>query len=497
MASPNSWKLRALLKKNLLIQRRNIKSTLCEIFLPIILILISYGIRSAFKIKKYYFENEEGSLEEYIKNKSIVYPELIENNEIEKNEYGLNWLGINILPTLKICSPLNTNHKIRPKIASIGLPDKIKNKMINDSELFKNEISFSLNIDSFKNFNNIDELNNYIKDPKYGQENYPEICFGARLEKINEKYEYSLHYFDSSYGDGVADIKNVQNGLFNRFQSGPDFDSWDLYKKSGYVYMMKLINEYILQEETNDINAKINVGIIPMKYTDYREDFFSKTIGTIIPFLIIFAYLCPLSIYVYRMVNEKENKSKEGMKIMGLGEGIYFLSYFIQYTIIAIIDSAINTYILTFLFTKIPFIFIFLVIFLFAMDVFAMIFFFQSFIDRTRVAVIISLLVYFVMYFLSIACMNENASSVLKYILSLFPPVCIELGIILFGKFESNFKQFYVNDYIRTYTNYCILIMNIMQLIDFFLYLFLGYYLQNVLPHEFGIRKPWNFIFTR
>jgi hypothetical protein len=31
---------------------------------------------------------------------------------------------------------------------------------------------------------------------------------------------------------------------------------------------------------------------------------------------------------------------------------------------------------------------------------------------------------------------------------------------------------------------------------DFFFYLFLGYYLQNVLPHDFGIRKPWYFLCT-
>ena len=30
---------------------------------------------------------------------------------------------------------------------------------------------------------------------------------------------------------------------------------------------------------------------------------------------------------------------------------------------------------------------------------------------------------------------------------------------------------------------------------DFFIYLFLGYYLQNVIPHQYGVAKPWYFIF--
>ena len=54
-----------------------------------------------------------------------------------------------------------------------------------------------------------------------------------------------------------------------------------------------------------------------------------------------------------------------------------------------------------------------------------------------------------------------------------------------------------MEDYTKTYTNYSVFIMNLMQLIDFLFYLFLGYYLQNVLPHEFGIKRPFYFICTK
>ena len=212
---------------------------------------------------------------------------------------------------------------------------------------------------------------------------------------------------------------------------------------------------------------------------------------------MVIAYMCPLCLYVYRMVGEKENKSKEGMKIMGLSEGTYFLSYFIQYVIITFIDSVINTFFMSLLFPHIPSIFLFIILFLWALDIFGLIFFFQSFIDKTRVALILSLLIYFVMFFLSMACMDENSKKVLKIVLSIFPPVSLELGIVLIGKFQSHFKDFHYSDYAETYTNYSIFIMNLMQIIDFFLYLFLGYYLQNIIPHEFGIKRPFYFICTK
>ena len=156
---------------------------------------------------------------------------------------------------------------------------------------------------------------------------------------------------------------------------------------------MKLINEYILQQKKE--NSKIDFGMVALPYTNYRVDSFSGVLGYMLPLFIVVAYMCPLCLYVYRMVGEKESKSKEGMKIMGLGEGIYFLSYFIQFVIISLVNSVINAIILNLIFTKIPYFILFVVLFLWTLDVFALIFFFQSIIDKTRVALILSLLIYF------------------------------------------------------------------------------------------------------
>ena len=104
MASSSSWKLRALLKKNLLIMRRNICSTIFEILFPIILLLLCYMIRLAFQLKKYYFSEEETDIPTYVKNTSSIY----DQNYISPDILGEDsTLGLSILPALKICSPDN------------------------------------------------------------------------------------------------------------------------------------------------------------------------------------------------------------------------------------------------------------------------------------------------------------------------------------------------------------------------------------------------------
>ena len=499
------------MKKNLLILRRNIISTIFEILFPIVLILLCYAIRQAFTLKTFLFNEEEKDIGNYIQNKSTIYKGTSSGMSMQyffpPIDPTLLVDGLSIIPALKICSMMNSKYKPRPIIASIGVPEKIKRIINNEVTNFNTQVvganleMLKLNI-YFKDFENVDKLDEYVKDKKYGQEGFPEICFGISFKKESEtKYDYALHYFDSIFDQGVKDVPNVMNGLFDQFSSGPDLTSYKLYQSSGYTYIMKLINEHILNggtdDNSNDYTKKINFGMVAMPYENYRSDPFSSVIGYFIPFFIVIAYMCPLCLYVYRMVGEKENKSKEGMKIMGLGEGTYFLSYFIQYIIISLIDSIVNTYFLSLLFSKIPFYYIFIVLFLWTLDVFALIFFFQSFIDKTRVALILSLLIYFVMFFISMACMDETSKKIIKIILSIFPPVCLELGIVLFGKFESHFRKFHPGDYVKTYTNYSLFIMNLMQLIDFFLFLFLGYYLQNVLPHEFGIKRPWYFLCTK
>ena len=92
-----------------------------------------------------------------------------------------------------------------------------------------------------------------------------------------------------------------------------------------------MFNEYILRKETNNYNAFLNFGISPMKYINYKDDKFGQFIGYIFTFFLIIAYMCPLCLYVYRMIEEKESRAKEGMKIMRLSESIYF--YLIFYNI--------------------------------------------------------------------------------------------------------------------------------------------------------------------
>ena len=499
MSSSYCWKLRALLKKNLILMKRNIISTIFEIFFPIIIVIVIVALKQAFSVDTHYFDETEGDTEKFIKDKSMSsFNYLYAGSDYDMIESS--WNGLSVIPPFMICSPMNAQYQSRPLIASIGIPEGIKQQMIVDSLLAESFINFKLTPDSFKEFKDIEEMEEYIKDPEYLKDNSKQICFGLKFsyDEATKKYNYSLHFFDfeKTGKEGVEDVPTDKEGLLDTFQSGPDLTSFMKYKNGAYSYMVKTVNQYILRKETNNQNAELNYGIAAMKYIDFRTDSFGLFMGYMIGVMLVLAYMTPLSLYIYRIVSEKESKIKEGMKIMGLGEGEYFLSFFIQFVVINLLISLVNSALFKGFLSYIPYHFIFCMMFLWSLNVFSLIYFFQSFIDKTKIALVLSLVIYFMMYCVSLACMFEGGAQWVKIALSLFPQVCLNNGILLIAKFQYHFRYFKNRDFLKTYTSFSVGLMYLMFVIDFLLFLFLGFYLHNVLPHDFGIRKPWYFLCT-
>ena len=351
---------------------------------------------------------------------------------------------------------------------------------------------------SYKHFDSISELNDYITAEDYGQPNKPTICFGIYFkENGDDKYSASLHYFNDVISHGIEDVPNNIKPLHEEMQQGPNMDDIQKYSDDGYIQVLNILANYMLKKKysTSDSYTYINYGFAVQKYDEYRFNEFAAYAGVYFTFFVILSYLCPLILYVLKMVVEKESRAKEVMKIMGMGEGTYFLSYFVEYFIVNIIYAFAVGYVSKLTFRFIPYMYLVLYLWLFGLNIFALAFFCQSFMDTTRLALIVSCLIYCLMLFVSAAVYDDNIKKTYKIIAALLPPVNLLLGAFTIGEFERMFFYFKTKDVDKNYINYSMSTCYIMFTVDFFIYLFLGYYLQNVIPHEYGVAKPWYFLF--
>ncbi len=98
--------------------------------------------------------------------------------------------------------------------------------------------------------------------------------------------------------------------------------------------MQTWIENFILQEESGDPNARIDVDLASFKI-EAREidDLVGMMMGSA-GFFLFMPLIIPFCNLIYFLLSEKELKIKETMKIMGLTDSAYFLSWIIQYTLI-------------------------------------------------------------------------------------------------------------------------------------------------------------------
>ena len=520
------WQFRSLIRKNVLTLKRTIFLTFMEFFFPAILMLICYLVKLVFNSIETKWKDEKG-LDEYLIDKGnfgldySIYDSLMTKIILQSSSFStketheMHELGFGN-SIWKYEDKLKQTHDI-PVPTLAGLPLKYLTMHCYerdtiafigfdvDSELgqiFRKYIGVEENLlgrnYKYKTYDSIDEINDYVVSDDFGKNGNPLICFGIHFddsEKANHKYKASLHYFNDVILNGFEDVPNNIQPYHDNMQSGPSMKDVQKYADHGYIQIMNIISNYLLKKENNE-DSYINFGFALQKYDSYKYNDFANYAGLYITFFLALSYICPLILFVLKMVVEKESRSKEVMKIMGMGEGTYFLSYFVEYFIINIVHCFSVGFFSYLTFIKIPYFVHVLYLWLYGLDIFALAFFCQSFMDTTRLALIVTALVYCLMIFFSAAVYDENIKTIYKTLASVFPPVNLLLGAFTFGKFEGKYYNFHQKDINETYLNYKISTCYIMFAIDFFIYLFLGYYLQNVIPHEYGMAKPFYFLFT-
>ena len=463
--------LNALLKKNFLILKRTYILSTIEILSPIIVMLLFWRLKAFFKIENLEIEDDI----DYIYTNGTYIRNY--NSFMDLLFFGGNYFcyGMQI-------------------IALIGedFPNEIKEKLnIKTWDVFKSNIQY---------YNSLDELNDYIRSDKYEtDDDHPGICFGLSYEKIDNKYKFKMHYFASPYVEDEFGnyIPSTSIDNLDPFRTQPDFISFEQYLFSGFLMIHKIIYDFILQKETHNPFAEIKFRIMAQKYDKYLYNVFNNFLSMILGFFVLIAYALPLAINIYKLVKEKETRAKEGMKIMGLNEFTYFLSYFIIYFIINIIYALCNTFILSEAMPFIEKIYFFFFFLLFGLVIYSLVYFFQSFLEKSRIAIILSLLIYCSMFFIALPIYPNSVSRGIKIVFCLlFPPITMQLGLNTISNFQINFNHFKGRVFMR-YNKISFFDMYILFICNFILYIFLGFYFQNVISHEFGIKKPWYFLFTK
>ena len=206
----------------------------------------------------------------------------------------------------------------------------------------------------------------------------------------------------------------------------------------------------------------------------------------------------PLSRLVKTIVEEKETHMKELLKIMGLRDWVHqlswFLTSFILFFWIALSTTLITTF--SFLHTSNKML-IFLFFFLFAMSEISLSFLVAVFFTNSKLAAVVGPFVLFAallprFIFLSTNS-NENRNS--KLLASILSPSAFSFGADIIANYESaDLGVQYSNMHEGMYSFADSLLF---MFIDAFLYGIMAWYIDQVMPTEFGTQKHPLFLFRK
>eukprot|EP01061_Rhynchopus_euleeides_P005452 TRINITY_DN14700_c0_g1_i1.p1 TRINITY_DN14700_c0_g1~~TRINITY_DN14700_c0_g1_i1.p1 ORF type:complete len:1039 (+),score=299.75 TRINITY_DN14700_c0_g1_i1:93-3209(+) len=275
---------------------------------------------------------------------------------------------------------------------------------------------------------------------------------------------------------------------YDRFAQGVG-ETLSKYIGTGFITLQRTIDAYYL--EVSGAVGTPSLVSMAMPTTSYHTSKFYTSAADLIPFFLSLTYMLPVSRLVSGIVEEKEQRLREGMLIMGLSKISFYASWFLSALFLMTISTIAMTAMGCFtIFSRTSPILVFASFELFAMSIIAASLLLSVFFSKARIAAVISPLFTFAMTLPPI----KDADHQTKMLASLLSPKAFGQAIELFGEYErletgSGLSEMFENDY-----SYADAFM--MMSVDIVLYLALAWYLDAVWPSQYGIRHhPLFFLF--
>ncbi|KAL3876747.1 hypothetical protein ACJMK2_034544 [Sinanodonta woodiana] len=277
------------------------------------------------------------------------------------------------------------------------------------------------------------------------------------------------------------------------------------YLYTGFSALQVAIDTAFIRETIGNADFSMpRVAVQMMPKPSYTPD--GSYIQILSAIYFVLAYSPFINFLTINLVSEKEKKIKEGMRMMGLKDTVFWLSwttvYVIIITIVTLVVVAIASAVKFFANSNL-FLF-FLMLFFYGLSIIALSFAITPFFNNARTAggvaslgtMVISLL------YLIISLTRSYTSSGLQYsipvggrwVLCLLSPVALALaidqGIFLDIIGGMNFET-------AARGEFPLIAPVMMLLLDSVLYFLLAVYLDHVVPGEYGPRYPPWFCFTK
>ncbi|ETL35618.1 hypothetical protein L916_12275 [Phytophthora nicotianae] len=216
--------------------------------------------------------------------------------------------------------------------------------------------------------------------------------------------------------------------------------------------------------------------IAPFPIDSYTSSPFYDQVSEVFSIMFIMAYLFTLSRLLVVLIEEKELRLREFMKILGVTEKVITMTWYVTYAVILFIGAAVQALAgLAGLFPNSSVLVTFLFFFL-----------------KARVGVFVGMVVFFLMYAISQGFSDETSEGV-KTIGSVLSPVALSFGVTVLASAEETGDGVRFSNMNTLSNNFRISTALWMFALDTVLYTILGLYFERIIPKQYGTTLKWYF----
>ncbi|CAL8279233.1 unnamed protein product [Lota lota] len=302
------------------------------------------------------------------------------------------------------------------------------------------------------------------------------------------------------------DIDAVErtNKIKDRYwDPGPRADPMEdqRYIWGGFAYLQDMIEHGILRLHTGN-DWPLGVYIQQMPYPCYVDDLFMITLNRCFPIFMVLAWIYSVSMTVKSIVLEKELRLRETLKAMGVANGVIWYTWFIDSFLMMTASTALLTAIIMggkVLNYSDPLL-VFLFLLTFTVATIMQCFLLSVFFNKANLAAACSGILYFTLYLPHLLCSawQDRITRQMKLAASLLSPVAFGFGTEYLSRYEEQGLGLqWDNVQISPLEGdtYSFMTSVGMMMLDAVLYAALAWYLDNVFPGQYGIGRPFYFLF--
>ncbi|XP_058837014.1 phospholipid-transporting ATPase ABCA3-like isoform X2 [Topomyia yanbarensis] len=282
------------------------------------------------------------------------------------------------------------------------------------------------------------------------------------------------------------------------------------YYYEGFIAMQAALSSAIVATKNPDFQTQ-RVMLRRIPYPPFYEDKLLPAMEQLLPLIILISFFYTCINTVKYITIEKERQLKEAMKIMGLSNWLHWTAWFVRCLVLLLITISLVTVLMTanlttntdlsvLEYSSWSALWVFLLAFAIATICFC--FMMSVFFNKANTAAGIAGLMWFLLimpFNITVRDYDDMATGS-KIALCLLSNTAMSMGVLNIVRLEGNqaglqwfnlFTPSTMNDGLS------VGVVIIMLLVDALIYLAIALYFEQIMPGEFGVAKPWYFLFSR